>query len=220
MLMKIALIEDNKTLLEAINKKLTNFGFVVDSFDDGEDGLFALQTFDYDLLILDLGLPNIDGTQIVKELRAKQKDIPILIISARSKLEQRILGLDLGADDYLCKPFALDEVVARVQALLRRSKRYLEYKIEYNDLEFDTKSRVLRKNSSKIELTKKELDIFEYLLININKVIPKEDIVEHISSIDEHFTSDTIIPHISRIRKKLGKSIDLKSIRGLGYILS
>jgi len=218
--MKILLLEDNETLSNAISKKLKALGFILDCFYDGEDGLYSLQTNVYDLLILDLGLPSIDGIDIVKELRASQKDIPILIISARDKLDQRILGLDTGADDYLCKPFELDEVVARVQALLRRSKNHINHNITYNDLVFDTQSRTLKRGDEYIDLSKRELTIFEHLLLNQNSILSKDTIVEHITSIDDEFNPTAVETYISRLRKKLGDSINLKTVRGLGYILS
>lgn len=218
--MKILLLEDNETLALGILQKLKSLGFVVDLFYDGEDGLYTLETSSYDLLILDLGLPSIDGIDIIKKLRASKKDIPILIISARDKLDQRILGLDTGADDYLCKPFELDEVVARVQALLRRSKNYINNLISYNDLLYDTQSRTLKKADEYIDLSKRELTIFEHLLLNLNCIISKENIVEHITSIDDEFNPTAVETYISRLRKKLGNSINLKTVRGLGYILS
>lgn len=218
--MKILLLEDNETLALGILQKLKSLGFVVDLFYDGEDGLYTLETSSYDLLILDLGLPSIDGIDIIKKLRASKKDIPILIISARDKLDQRILGLDTGADDYLCKPFELDEVVARVQALLRRSKNYINHLISYNDLLYDTQSRSLKKGEEYIELSKRELTVFEHLLLNLNCIISKENIVEHITSIDDEFNPTAVETYISRLRKKLGNSINLKTVRGLGYILS
>ncbi len=218
--MKILLLEDNETLANGILQKLKSIGFVVDLFYDGEDGLYTLETSSYDLLILDLGLPSIDGIDIIKKLRSSKKDIPILIISARDKLDQRILGLDTGADDYLCKPFELDEVVARVQALLRRSKNHIDHIISYNDLLFDTQTRTLIRNDEYIDLNKRELTIFEHLILNLNIIISKENIVEHITSIDDEFNPTAVETYISRLRKKLGNSINLKTVRGLGYILS
>lgn len=217
--MKILLLEDNKTLADGIHKKLRDMNYTVDVFYDGEDGVYALETSAYDLLILDLGLPGVDGIDIIKQLRISEKVIPILVISARDKLDQRILGLDTGADDYLCKPFELDEVIARVHALLRRSKNQISHIIKYNDLEFDTKSLILSKNNKNIELSKRELKIFEYLLENLNTIISKENIAEHITSIDDNFNPTAVETYISRLRKKLGKSINLKTVRGLGYMI-
>lgn len=217
--MKILLLEDNKTLADGIHKKLLDMNYTIDVFYDGEDGVYALETSIYDLLILDLGLPGVDGIDIIKNLRSCEKVVPILVISARDKLDQRILGLDTGADDYLCKPFELDEVVARVHALLRRSKNQISHIIKYNDLEFDTKTLILRKNNKIIDLSKRELKIFEYLLENLNAIISKENIAEHITSIDDEFNPTAIETYISRLRKKLGKSINLKTVRGLGYMI-
>ena len=218
--MKILLLEDNETLSDGIYKKLKKSDYIVDIFADGEEGMYALEIFEYDLLILDLGLPSLDGIDIIKKLRSKRKSIPILIISARDKLDQRILGLDIGADDYLCKPFELDEVVARVHALLRRSNNLSSNSIKHLQLEFNTKTRLLTKNGEIIELTKRELSIFEYLFQNLNIIVSKEKIVEHITNIDDEFNPTAVETYISRLRKKLGTSIALKTIRGLGYMMS
>jgi DNA-binding response OmpR family regulator len=174
----------------------------------------------YDLLILDLGLPYIDGIEIIKKLRASQKNLPILVISARDKLDQRILGLDTGADDYLCKPFDLDEVIARVQALLRRSKNQISNIVTYNDLSFNTQTLILSKGSDFVDLSKRELKIFEFLLQNQNAIVSKDNIVEHITTVDDEFNPTAVETYISRLRKKLGESINIKTVRGLGYIMS
>jgi|TARA_R110002033_G_scaffold138808_3_gene177937 DNA-binding response OmpR family regulator len=218
--MKILLLEDNKTLAKGIFNKLEQHGYVVDLFYDGEEGLYSLNTSTYDLLILDLGLPSLDGIDIIKDLRNSQKNIPILIISARDKLDQRILGLDSGADDYLCKPFELDEVIARVQALLRRSKNQISKLIKYKDLEYNTLSKTVTKDDAVIELSKREINIFEHMLLNLNNVVSKENIVDHITSFDDDFNPTAVETYVSRLRKKLGDSINLKTVRGLGYILN
>ncbi len=218
--MKLLILEDNETLADGIYKKLKEIGFIADVFYEGEEGLFALETSTYDLLILDLGLPGIDGIDIIKKLRSSQKNLPILVISARDRLDQRILGLDTGADDYICKPFELDEVVARVQALLRRSNNQTSNIIKYNDLEFNSQTLALTRGEEKIELSKRELTIFEYLLQNLNAIVSKENIVEHITSIDDEFNPTAVETYVSRLRKKLGDSINLKTVRGLGYMMS
>lgn len=218
--MKILLVEDNEKLANAVLKKLESNGYSVDLFLDGEEGLYALESSFYDLLILDLGLPGIDGIDIIKKLRNLHKTIPILIISARDEIDQRIFGLDCGADDYLCKPFELNEVMARVQALLRRTKYHVHNKIKYNDLVYDTQNRTLSKDNEYIELSKRELAIFENLLLNLDTVLSKENIVDHISTFTEAIHPSSVETYVSRIRKKLGKSINLKTARGLGYILS
>lgn len=218
--MKILLVEDNEKLANAVLKKLESNGYSVDLFLDGEEGLYAVESSFYDLLILDLGLPGIDGIDIIKKLRNLHKTIPILIISARDEIDQRIFGLDCGADDYLCKPFELNEVMARVQALLRRTKYHVHNKIKYNDLVYDTQNRTLSKDDEYIELSKRELAIFENLLLNLDTVLSKENIVDHISTFTEAIHPSSVETYVSRIRKKLGKSINLKTARGLGYILS
>jgi DNA-binding response OmpR family regulator len=218
--MKILLLEDNEKLANAVYKKLVDNGYRIDIFFNGEEGLYALDTSTYDLLILDLGLPDIDGIDIIKKLRKLNSILPILIISARDELDQRILGLDTGADDYLCKPFELNEVLARVQALLRRSKYQVHNEIIYNNLVFDIKNRTLKKDNEYIELSKRELAIFENLLTNIDTVISKENIVEHISTFSDTIEPSSVETYVSRIRKKLGDCINLKTARGLGYILS
>ncbi len=218
--MDILLLEDNETLANGIYQKLKGVGFIIDFFLNGEDGLYALESKTYDLLILDLGLPGIDGIDIIKKVREWQNNLPILVISARDRLDQRILGLDTGADDYLCKPFELDEVVARTQALLRRSKRHLSYTLTCNDLSYDTKNRVLRKGSSFVDLNKRELTIFEHLILNLNAIVSKEDIVEHITSLDDDLNPTAVETYISRLRKKLGQSIYIKNVRGVGYMMA
>jgi DNA-binding response OmpR family regulator len=217
---KILLIEDNETLAKGVSKKLKEIGYIVDIFNDGEDGLYAIEISAYDLLILDLGLPIIDGIEIIKRLRSSQQNLPILVISARDKLDQRILGLSTGADDYLCKPFELDEVIARVQALLRRSKNQITNIIAYNDLLFNTQTLILTKESELIDLSKRELKIFQFLLQNQNAIVSKDNIVDHITTIDDEFNPTAIETYISRLRKKLGDSINIKTVRGLGYIMS
>lgn len=212
-------MEDNLTLALSLQKALTKSGYAVDMLDDGEDGQNALDQGQYDLLILDLGLPNLDGIDILVNLRKQKNNIPILIISARDKLDQKILGFQNGADDYLTKPFALDEVVVRVNALLRRTFQDGQHLIEINNLLYDYTSKKLTKDGKMIELSQRELSVFEYLLANKNSVVSKDKIVDHITSYDSDIFSTTIETYISRLRKKLGDSFSLKTIRGLGYML-
>ena len=218
--MRILILEDNSILSTSIQNILIKSGYAVDVFDDGDDGQSALDCANYDLLILDLGLPNLDGIDILKNLRKQKKTLPVLIISARDRLDQKILGLQSGADDYLTKPFALDEVLARVNALLRRAFQDGQSITELNNLTYDSISKVLRKNGKIIELSRRELSIFEFLLSNKNRVVNKDMIIEHITSYDNNINRTAIETYISRLRKKLGKSFSLKTIRGLGYMLT
>jgi len=218
--MRILILEDNSILSTSIQNILIKSGYAVDVFDDGDDGQSALDCAHYDLLILDLGLPNLDGIDILKNLRKQKKTLPVLIISARDRLDQKILGLQSGADDYLTKPFALDEVLARVNALLRRAFQDGQSIIELNNLKYDSISKVLRKNGKIIALSQRELSIFEFLLSNKNRVVNKDMIIEHITSYDNNINRTAIETYISRLRKKLGTSFSLKTIRGLGYMLT
>jgi len=218
--LRILILEDNLILASGLSDKLTSAGYAVDVLHDGEDGNSVLEYQDYDLLILDLGLPGIDGIDILKNLRLLRKKIPVLIISARDKLDQKILGLESGADDYLCKPFELDEVLARVHALLRRSLQDGQTLIELNSLTFDVSTRTLTRGTTRIELSHRELGLFEYLLTHKNKVMSKESILEHIASFDDEISLTSIETYISRLRKKLGDDVSLKTVRRLGYILS
>jgi len=217
--MKILVLEDNLTLADALESILSAAGYIVDVFSDGEEGQYALSKDDFDLLILDLGLPTIDGIDILTTLRRVKNDIPVLIISARDQLDQRILGLHSGADDYLCKPFEFEEILARVEAILRRRKKKVQTIITHNNLSFDVFTKTLKKENTIVNLSKRENDIFEFLLNNANNIISKEKVAQYICSFDEEFNPKAVETYISRLRKKLGDSIDLKTIRGLGYIL-
>ncbi len=217
--MVILVLENNEILANGLKQKLQEHGFAVDIFSDGRDGMYALEHKEYDMLLLDLGLPGLDGIDIIKRLRKSNNNLPILVISARDRLDQRILGLDVGADDYLCKPFALDEAIARVQAILRRFNNNISNTIKYNDLEFNQKHKVLKKDGEEIELKRRELEVFECLLQNINGVVSKDDIVEHITSFDDDLNPTAIETYISRLRKKLKNSVNITNIRGIGYMM-
>lgn len=217
--MRILVLEDNETLALGISHALSSAGFAVDVLNDGLEGRQVLEYEPYDLLVLDLGLPHLDGMDLLKGLRRHQSNLPVLIISARDKLDQKILGLECGADDYLCKPFALEEVVARVNALLRRSLQNGQSLITFGNLSFDTNTRTLTCNGERIELSSRETSIFEQLLLHANQVLSKENIASHIAAFDDDFNPTAIETYVSRLRKKLGDSVVLQTVRGLGYIL-
>jgi len=216
---RILVLEDNETLALGISHALSSAGFAVDVLNDGLEGRQVLEYEPYDLLVLDLGLPHLDGMDLLKNLRKQRSKLPVLIISARDKLDQKILGLESGADDYLCKPFALEEVVARVNALLRRALQNGQSRITLGDLSFDTTTRTLTCNDERIELSSRETSIFEQLLLHANQVLSKENIASHIAAFDDDFNPTAIETYISRLRKKLGESVVLQTVRGLGYIL-
>lgn len=217
--MRILVLEDNETLALGISHALSHAGYAVDVLNDGIEGKQVLEYEPYDLLVLDLGLPNLDGMDLLQYLRKHQSKIPVLIISARDKLDQKILGLESGADDYLCKPFALEEVVARVNALLRRVLQDGLSLITIGNLVFDTNSRTLTCKGERVDLSYRETSIFEQLLLHANQVLSKENIASHIAAFDDNFNPTAIETYISRLRKKIGDNATLQTVRGLGYIL-
>jgi DNA-binding response OmpR family regulator len=217
--MRILLIEDNVRLASGLKTILTKDGYAVDIIHDGQDAINILDYQEYDLLLLDLGLPGIDGIEILKKIRKNNTNIPVIIISARHKLDQRVLGLETGADDYISKPFDIQEVVARVHALLRRSQQKGQVTIKLGDITFNTTTRELNQDGIRIHLSKRELSVFEYLISQVNVVLSKENISEHVGNFDDEFTSHAIETYISRLRKKLGKNVNIKTFSGLGYMI-
>ncbi|WP_024954738.1 response regulator transcription factor [Sulfurospirillum arcachonense] len=217
--MRILILEDNVTLAMGLKKTLCSEGYAVDVFHDGEEGASVLEYQEYDLLLLDLGLPSIDGIEILKRIRKNQKKIPVIIISARDKLDQKVLGLESGADDYLCKPFERAEVIARVHAILRRVAQNGQSLITIGDFLYNTTTRTLSKNDIRIELSNRELSVFEYLITHANQVVSKDSISEHITSFGDDLNSTAVETYVSRIRKKTGDSMKLNTVHGLGYIL-
>jgi len=199
--MRILVLEDNEILALGICHVLKTAGYAVDILSDGVEGKQVLEYEPYDLLVLDLGLPNLDGIDLLQSLRKEQSKIPVLIISARDKLDQKILGFESGADDYLCKPFALEEVVVRVNALLRRTLQDGLSHIFIGDLVFDTNSRTLTCKGERVELSFRETSIFEQLLTHANQVLSKENIASHIAAFDDDFNPTAIETYISRLRK-------------------
>jgi len=217
--MRLLIVEDNETLANGLKATLTAAGLAVDIADDGALGLKLLKIQAYDLLILDLGLPTVDGIVLLRHLRYINKTLPVLIISARDELDQRIEGLDLGADDYLCKPFVLKEVTARVRALLRRSHRCVDTVIQQGRLSLNTHTRNLSLDGIPLELHRRELSVLEYLMSHTDRVVSKEQIADHISSFDDDINPVAIETYVSRLRKKLDGALKLKTVRGLGYFL-
>ena len=217
--MRILILEDNLTLANGLKSALQQAGYAVDLLHDGAQGAHLLKCQPYDLLLLDLGLPSIDGMDLLRQLRQENNALPVLIISARDHLDHRIEGLDVGADDYICKPFELDEVVARIRALLRRSNRQSETTLHYGRLAFGTVNRQLTLDGNDIELHRRELSVLEYILTHPGRVISKEQIAEHIGSFDDDINPVAIETYVSRLRKKLGVALKLKTVRGLGYLL-
>lgn len=221
--MKILLIEDEEDLVEALAHGLKKNGYAVDMATDGRDGLDLSYINDYDLIILDLNLPSMDGLDILTEIRKRDQECKILILSARSDYSQRIEGLDRGANDYLVKPFDFGELLARVRALLRRTFIQQDTKLEYGDLMIDTAKRAVTYRHQPVELSPKEFAILEYLMIHKGRAISAEEIMEHVWHSDNDMFSNAVKVHISTLRKKLNVYSDediIFNIRGAGYIIN
>lgn len=216
--MRILLIEDDQLIGDGLNIGLNKLGFSVDWFQNGLDGREALLQAPYDAVVLDLGLPGIDGLSILKEWRMLGKKEPVLILTAQGDVDQRIIGLESGADDYLAKPFALAEVAARIKALIRRNHNTLTPTIEHGNVIFNLQNRTVTQNGKEVILSPKELTVLELLLSNKNKVLSKETIENKIYSWGEEVSSNAVEVHVHHLRKKLGKNI-IKTINKIGYML-
>ena len=178
--MRLLVIEDEKSLLKIIAKRLKEEGYSVDAVTNGRDGENYIYSTDYDCIILDIMIPIVDGLTLLRRIRAKKISTPVLLLTARDSIEDRVVGLDTGADDYLIKPFSFDELLARVRALLRRRKEKLDIVLSVGDLKLDTVTREVKRGDKLIELTSKEYSILEYFLRNKNRVLTKSQIAEHV----------------------------------------
>lgn len=223
--MRILIVEDECKIANSIKKGLEQEGYAVDVTYDGESGYDMASTEDYDLIILDVMLPKIDGIALCDKLRNDSNSKPILMLTAKSEVEDKVLGLNKGADDYLTKPFAFSELVARIKALLRRPKREIPKIIKIDDLCVDiTNFKVKRKNKI-IKLTKKEFSLLEYLARNKGKILSKEQIIEHVWDYEADILPNTVEVYIGYLRNKIDKPFPdqpplIHTIRGFGYKMS
>ncbi|MDN5680836.1 MAG: response regulator [Ewingella sp.] len=216
--MRILLIEDDNMIGDGIKAGLGKLGFTLDWFTDGKMGKAALDSAPYDAVILDLSLPGLDGMQLLREWRREGKDTPVLILTARDALEQRVSGLQAGADDYLCKPFALVEVAARLQALIRRRHGQITPIVTHGSLQFDPASRSATLNGEVVVLTQREITVMELFLNNKGRVLPRPLIQEKLYSWDDEVSSNAVEVHIHHLRKKLGNGF-IRTVHGVGYTL-
>lgn len=219
--MKILLAEDEKLLSSAIAKGLKKVGYAVDQTYDGEEALEYLEINKYDLLILDLNMPKADGITVLKTLRGTDTELKVLILSARSEIEDKVMGLDCGANDYLSKPFDFEELTARIRNLLRWSFTYKESFLICGGLELDMLGKAVSVDSLPINLTNKEYSIFEYLMFHMGKVISAEEIIEHVWDSEVDLFSNSFKYHMHSLKKKLsaGGGDCIKNIRGQGYVI-
>ena len=221
--MRVLLVEDEPRLVEALKLVLTKNQYAVDVATNGRDGLFQGREYPYDVAIIDLGLPEINGIDIIKTLRSEGKNYPIIILTARSNWQQKVEGLEAGADDYLVKPFINEELLARLNALVRRSAGNASPIITVGSISLDTSKKLACVNESAIELTSYEYNTLEYLVLNKDKVISKTELTEHLYDQDYDRDSNVIEVFIGRLRKKIDPNGDLKpilTIRGQGYRLN
>ena len=221
--MKLLLVEDSAQLNKALSTVLKRNSFIVDSAFDGEEALLFLDQYTYDVIILDIMLPKVNGLEVLKTARAKHIETPIIMLTAKSTTEDKIQGLDMGADDYLPKPFAVDELLARIRALMRRKPVYKEDNIlSYGDLSLDLNTLVLSTSKDNVVLTNKELHIMSLLMKAEGAVVSLDTISKNAWDIDSFSTSENVWVFISYLRKKLTNihsSVSIKSIRYQGYYL-
>lgn len=218
--MRILLVEDDRMLSEAVTRALTQAAHVVDVSYNGEEADRALATYDYGLVLLDIGLPKIDGFEVLKRLRGRRNAVPVLVLTVRESIEDRISGLDLGADDYLAKPFHLSELEARVRALIRRAHSSASSMLLHGRLRLDTAGRRLYCDETPVDLSIRELAVIELLLLKEGKVVTKQQIVDHLYGWDDVSNSNAIEVFVYRLRKKLETSgTDIRTVRGMGYLI-
>jgi DNA-binding response OmpR family regulator len=220
--MKILIIEDYDPLRNSLVKGLQESDFAVDASGDGEEGLWYAESNEYDVIVLDLMLPGKSGWDILKTLRKKGKRTPILILTARDEVEDRVKGLDLGADDYLTKPFAFEELLARIRALIRRMYQQRNPIVEIADLKIDTVRKEVSRNDKHINLTPREYALLEYLAYRKGEVVSRSDIWEHVYDFHSEGTSNVVDVYIGYLRRKIDQGFSpqlLHTRRGMGYWL-
>lgn len=220
--MKILLVEDEEKLLESIREGLVHSGYAVDTALDGEEGSFMAFTNDYDLIILDINLPKKDGFEILKEVRARDREVNIIMLTALSDIDDRVRGFDLGANDYVLKPFHFEELKARIRSLLRRKTTIKDAVIETKGISFDTRKRTFNIKGENLKLTAKEAGILEYLFFNLGRYVTTEELMEHVWNDEVDIFSNVVRVHMSALRKKLKAKLGKNIIRneiGKGYII-
>ncbi len=220
--MRLLIVEDDGALRAVLEKRLSAEGYAVDACATGTDGLDYAMSMDYDGIVLDIMLPGIDGLEILRRLRAAKSGCPVLMLTARDAVADRVKGLNTGADDYLIKPFAFDELLARVRALLRKHTPDRSPLLTAADLEMDTTLRTVTRAGRRIELTAKEYAMLEYLLRNAGQVLTRDQIIDHVWNYESGFASNLVDVYIGYLRGKIDRDASVRllhTVRGAGYVL-
>lgn len=218
--MRVLLAEDDEFLASGISIALTDSGYAIDEVRTGDEAYTAISNTTYDLVILDLGLPTLDGLEVLVRVRAKGLTLPILIITARDDIRDRVTGLDAGANDYLIKPFHLEELEARIRALLRKDRWENKTVSTFAELSFDTSNRIATYQGRSLDLSSRELAILEILMQKAGSTVLKEHIKAHLSTLESEVTYNAIEIAVHRLRKKIEDGgVNIRTLRGLGYLL-
>jgi two-component system OmpR family response regulator len=216
--MRLLVVEDDRDLNRQLVKALTQAGYAVDSALDGEEGQFLGETEPYDAVILDLGLPKIDGATVLEAWRAAGRTMPVLVLTARDAWSDKVKSFDAGADDYVTKPFHIEEILARLRALVRRASGHASSDLVCGPVRVETRSGRVLVNGEPVRLTSHEYRLMSYLMHHVGRIISRTELVEHLYDQDFDRDSNTIEVFVGRLRKKLGLDV-IKTIRGLGYVL-
>lgn len=214
--MRILVVEDEKKVAADLREALSGSGYVIEHASDGEAAWFQGDTEDYDLVVLDLGLPKLDGVQVLKRWRANKRSMPVLVLTARDSWSEKVDAIDGGADDYLTKPFRMEELLARVRALLRRQTSHASAVLTVGDLALDTRHSRLTRNGVPIDLSPLEYRLLDYLMHHSGRAVPQIELTEHVYSQDFERESNAIEVLVARLRRKLGADV-VKTRRGFGY---
>ena len=216
--MRILIAEDDPILADGLAVSLRDSGYSVDWVTTGAEADCAIATFEFDLLILDLGLPKMGGLEVLKRLRCRSRELPVLILTAQDAVESRVRGLDLGADDYLAKPFALEELKARVRALARRGGAVKPALVEYGALTYDRNGKVARVRGESLDLSARELALLELLLQRADRMVNKTQLLDHMCEWGEEVSLNAIEVYVHRLRRKLeAAGVEIVTVRGVGY---
>lgn len=215
--MRILIVEDESTLREQLEKHLERAGYAVDSAADGEEGLYFGREHQYDAAIVDLGLPKIDGIEVIGRLRAEERGFPIIVLTARGHWQDKVQGLEAGADDYLAKPFQMEELLARLNALIRRSAGFASPVLNQGELRLDMAKKELRVGGGAVVLTAYEYKVLEYLMLNPDRVVSKAELTDHLYDQDFDRDSNVIEVFVGRLRKKIHPVDLIRTVRGQGY---